>query len=126
MSQLHTRSTQSKRLSRPHISTTPPLRLTPPKLLSLLMLPQSTLSLTPQLLPSLLPQLLPVLDTLPLPQLLLPPTLLPQLPTLSLLKQLNKNHHHHINNNNQPPGCAIQSDYFTCSMTVSVQKGLIF
>merc|ERR1711973_834410 len=72
MSQLHTRSTQSKRLSRPHTSTTAPLRLTPP-----------------QLLPSLLPQLSPVLDTPLLPQLLLPPTLLPQLLPLSLLKQLN-------------------------------------
>merc|ERR1711973_1007538 len=111
MSQPHTRSTQSKRLSRPHTSTMPPLRLTPHKLLSLLTLPQSTLSLTPQLLPSLLPQLSPVLDTPLLPQLLLPPTpppqllpeltplpqlllptdtpLLPQLPPLSLLKQLN-------------------------------------
>merc|ERR1711926_46992 len=93
--------TQSKRLSRPHTSTTPPLGLTPPKLLSLLMLPQSTLSLTPQLLPSLLPQLSPVLDTPLLPQLLPELTLLPQLllltdtpllpqlPPLSLLKQLN-------------------------------------
>merc|ERR1711973_716672 len=86
MSQLHTRSTQSKGLSRPHTSTTPPLRLTPPQLSPVLDTP-----LLPQLLlpPTLLPQLLPELT--PLPQLLLPTDtpLLPQLPPLSLLKQLN-------------------------------------
>merc|ERR1711868_70468 len=88
-SQPHTRSTQSKRLSRLPTSTTRQSRPTPPRPWSPLTLLQSTLLLTLQLLLLTLPPLL-LLDT---PMVLNTPLLLPQLPPLSSPKQHQQQQH---------------------------------